>query len=164
LLAEAAEGKLAHCGVLAVVRQLFHNRESGSAVGARYEEILVPWVFRVAKFREAFVAYGYVWRYNRARKLGFFGALDYCEFFVLVAALKRRRDYAVDLGERRLLLIHVFHEAAYALFAAFDEDFYACVALVAHVTCQAVSHGYAVDEGAKPDALNYARYVEFNAQ
>jgi hypothetical protein len=164
LLAEAAEGKLAHCGVLAVVRQLFHNRESRSTVGAGDEKILVPWVFRVAKFREAFVAYGYVWRYDRARELGFFGALNYREFFVFVLALKSRRNYTVYLGERRLPLIQIFHEAAYALFAAFDNDFHACVAFVAYVPCQAVPNGYAVDEGTEANALNNTRDVEFNAQ
>jgi hypothetical protein len=47
---------------------------------------------------------------------------------------------------------------------AFEEDFYSCVAPVAHVARQAVSHRYAVNEWAEADALNDARNVDFNAQ
>src|SRR3990170_2511100 len=82
--AVAAERELSHRRVLSVVRQPFDYGESWSAVGACDEEILVPRVFRVAELCEALVAYGYVWRCDGARKLGFFRALNYDEFVVLI--------------------------------------------------------------------------------
>jgi hypothetical protein len=51
-----------------------------------------------------------------------------------------------------------------ALFLALQQDFYSCVATIAHVTRQPVSHRYAINEGAKANALNDACNVDFNTQ
>jgi hypothetical protein len=62
--AESAHVELFHGGVFPVVGQPFDDCETGSAVSASDEEIVVTGVLRVSKFLEARVAYGYIWRYN----------------------------------------------------------------------------------------------------
>lgn len=86
------------------------------------------------------------------------------KFGVFVLARKLCSGCVVDLGERRLLRLQLMQEVLDLLRSAFCEDFDACVASVEHVTCQAVAHGYAVNEGAKTYALNYARNVNSNTQ
>jgi hypothetical protein len=96
--------------------------------------------------------------------LSFLGALNNRELGVLVFARKHGLDDAVDSGLRRLLLLKVTHETVYGVFRAFQENFYSCVAPVAHVTLQTVLHGGSVDEGAETDSLNNARNVDFDTQ
>ena len=62
-LAEAAERKLAHSCVFAVVRQVLDDRKAWTAIGTGDKEVFVTGVFWVAQFCEAFVADGNV-RWN----------------------------------------------------------------------------------------------------
>ena len=60
--------------------------------------------------------------------------------------------------------MQVTHETLDALLFTLQQNFYTCVAAVAHITRQPVLHCYAVNERTETDALNDACNVNFNSQ
>jgi hypothetical protein len=83
---------------------------------------------------------------------------------VFVFACESCCDDVVYVCEGRLLVLQVTQKTLDVLFFAFEQDFYSCVAPVAHVASQPVLHCYAVNEGAETDALNDACNVDFDTQ